>query len=69
MNKILYKHLQRAIAEHRVCVRCGWIVTKINWKKGHRLCSGCRSATEAWLGVGGHYQPLQEVPDKTGEML
>lgn len=61
--------LHNAIQEGRVCVRCGWMITKPNWKKGHRLCYGCREAMRGVDCKGGHHQPQQERIDKTGEML
>lgn len=52
----------------RLCSRCGWIVTKKDWKKGHRLCGGCRSALKGVNCRGGHWPNIQERQDKTGEM-
>ena len=69
MNKILYGAYQKAKSEGRICLRCGWIVTIKDWKKGNRLCAGC---TDALQGVNvdyGHNQPPQEPIDQTGNNL
>lgn len=68
-NPLLSKVYTKAKAEGRVCRRCGWIITKKNWAKGFLLCAGCWDAEMGVNVRGGHYQPQQEVTDKTGEML
>jgi len=58
----------KAKTEDRTCSRCGWMITKPNWDKGERLCSGCMDALRG-IGTSQGYPPdEQEFPDKTGEM-
>jgi hypothetical protein len=66
---ILSKQFVQAKKEGRICRRCGWMITKINWKKGYLLCAGCWDALKGVSIDYGHWQPQQEVIDQTGEML
>jgi len=68
-NNILANALRKAIAEGRVCSRCGWMITKIRWAHGFRLCFGCEDALKGVNVAGGYSQIQQESVDKTGEML
>lgn len=58
----------KAKREGRTCQRCGWIVRKRDWLKGQRLCGGCLDALQGVNVSCGHYAPIQERVDKTGEM-
>jgi hypothetical protein len=55
--------------EGRLCNRCGWMITKANWKKGYRQCGGCYSGLKGVNCKQGHAQDAQEIHDRTGEML
>lgn len=59
----------KAKSEGRICLRCGWIVTVANWKKGNKYCSGCLDALKGVNVAYGHCQPAQEPRDATGESL
>jgi len=68
MNKLLQKQYHRAKEEGRLCSRCGWMISIVNWKKGYRLCPSCYDALKG-VNVScrwGKY--FDEPPDLTGEM-
>lgn len=69
MNELLYKNFEKAKQEGRLCRRCGWMITKINWKKGFLLCGGCWDALKGVDVKGGWKKPLEEFEDITGEAL
>lgn len=51
----------------RICSRCKWLITKKNWEKGYRLCSGCYSALQG-VNISGRWGKWRDEPlDKTGE--
>lgn len=60
---------KKAKKEKRICERCGWIVTVSEWRKGSRLCYGCKSGLMGVNPKYGHGQPIQKPQDFTGEML
>ena len=68
-NKLLARVYEKAKEEGRICSRCGWIITKKNWKKGHKLCAGCLDANKGVNVNCGHYKPVEENIDMTGEMI
>lgn len=65
MNK---NHLKQARKEGRICSRCGWLITKINWAKGYKLCAGCYDALKGVNVRGGALPCPDEPADRTGEM-
>jgi len=68
MNKLLTDVYHKAKESGRVCSRCGWIVTVVDYGKGHRLCAGCRDAlrgVDCYPNWGAY---LDEPIDMTGEM-
>lgn len=66
---ILSKNFKKAQQEGRVCRRCGWMITKVNWRKGFLLCAGCWSALQG-VKTPPRYGAMKDEPeDKTGEML
>jgi hypothetical protein len=44
------------------------MITKKNWAKGRRLCSGCWDALQGVNVKSGYSQDQQESVDMTGEM-
>jgi len=68
MNKLLYRVYLKATQEGRICSHCGWMITKKNWVKGRRLCSGCWDALQGVNIKYGYSQDQQESVDMTGEM-
>ena len=59
---------EKARSEGRLCINCGWIVPKKDWKKNHALCGNCRDALKGVNCKGGYHQPEQEPKDFTGDM-
>ena len=68
-NKLLSRVYEKAKTEGRLCLRCGWIVTVKDQRKGFLLCAGCRDAIKGVNVNYGYSQPQQEYVDMTGEML
>jgi hypothetical protein len=63
------KALSKALSEKRICSRCGWVITKTEWKKGVRLCPGCEDGLKG-VNVSRGCEKLSEEPiDMTGEMI
>lgn len=62
------KAIRIAKTEGRLCVQCGWIITKKNWKKGYRLCPSCFDANKGVNVKYGFGNYLDEPREKTGEM-
>ena len=62
------KAIQEAIKEGRICNKCGWIITKINWAKGYRQCAGCYDVMKGVNVKTGAMPYLDESLEKTGEM-
>ena len=62
------KLYNQAKLEGRLCVRCGWMVTKHRWVKGKKnLCISCEDALKG-VNVSSPYGKFQDEPiDKTGE--
>lgn len=67
-NIVTKKQYYKAKIEGRVCKRCGWMITKKNWKKGYRLCAGCFSAIKGVNTKRGANPAADEPREKTGEM-
>lgn len=61
------RELKRAREDGRVCSRCGWIVTRVNWNKGYRMCAGCWDALKGVNVDRGHYRYADEPRDMTGD--
>jgi len=61
------KTLRIAKQEGRVCEKCGWIITKKNWKKRYRMCPGCYYASKGVSTKKGHYPYADEPKNLTGE--
>lgn len=68
MNKTLARHVKKAKEEGRVCKNCGWMITKVNWKKGRRLCPNCYDAMRGVNVKTGHPPYRDEPEEKTGNM-
>ena len=67
MNMIS-KVYAKAKSDGRLCTRCGWIVTKADWKKGFKECFGCRDAARG-VNVPPKYGKWRDEPiERTGEM-
>lgn len=69
MNKLLTEVYRKAKSDGRLCRRCKWIVTKVDFAKGEVLCSGCRDAMKGVNTPPRFGKYIEEVIDKTGEML
>jgi len=68
MNDIA-KAFRKARLEGRLCSQCGWIISKINWKKGYRLCGSCWDANKG-VRTPARWGKFRDEPvDMTGEML
>ena len=69
MDKLFKKIFHRAMLEERRCAQCGWMITKVRWEHGFRLCTNCEDALKG-ANVSSPYGKWRDEPvDKTGEML
>ncbi len=66
---IISKQFKKAMEEGRKCENCGYMISKPNWKKGHRLCAGCFSAFQGVNVPHGHKAYQDEPIDQTGNSL
>jgi hypothetical protein len=63
----LQKLYHQAKIEGRICARCGWRISKRNWKKGYKQCPGCYDALKGVNVRGGCLPDFDEPKDMTGE--
>ena len=61
-------HIAEARREGRICSHCGWMITKKDWKKGLKMCSGCRDALQGVNVKTASRMYLDEPAERTGEM-
>jgi hypothetical protein len=55
--------INQAKKEGRVCKNCGWIITKVDWKKGERYCRSCRDALKGVNVKGGTWPESDDRPE------
>jgi hypothetical protein len=58
----------RAKIEGRICHQCQWIINKVDFQKGYRICRNCTDINKGVNVRGGHYPYQDEPRDKTGNM-
>ena len=64
MTKNEMRQIHQAFIEGRKCSRCGWMITKTNWKKGNRECMDCKLALKGVNVRWGHVPFQQEFIDE-----
>ena len=62
-----FRHYQNAKKEGRLCVYCGWFVSKKRWEAGHRACEHCEDARLGVNVTSGAFSPRDEPEEPTGE--